>query len=222
MNMVRELYLSTYCEVDRLDSYIASAGIGYRCWRYYHSPMNHAKAMAIAVAYSFYQECMSGDLFPEWELTEEDKKFNDFQEFQQRLGEQMMDYDPMNQFYIGDEKQRVVTQSSYERQQQFITRRDSRHHNFATQNYESNVSSEAINNSMNNGRCGTSGLSQYDHLMHHFYNSETKKYDNGQNKKDKCAFYGDMTTFYCNCCNKFVCNFMKKVGQKPTKLPMFY
>ena len=28
MNMARELYLSTYCKVDRLNSYIAKAAIG--------------------------------------------------------------------------------------------------------------------------------------------------------------------------------------------------
>ena len=164
MNMVREVYLSTYCEVDRLDRYIASAGVGYRSWRYYHSHMKHAKAMAIAVAYSLYQECVSGDLKAEWKLTEKQKPFKDFQEFQQKLGEQMMGYNPLNQHYPGDENQRVVTQTN-KKQRESWKKKNSMHQNKRgnAQDYKRNVSRESIKNCLKNGRCSH----EINHVMMH-------------------------------------------------------
>jgi hypothetical protein len=46
MNHARKLYLKTYGTIDTFDKYIANANIGYRLWKYWHSTMNHGKAMA--------------------------------------------------------------------------------------------------------------------------------------------------------------------------------
>ena len=43
--------------------------------------------MALAVAWSMFQECVSGSLDDDWKLTKEEMPFKDFQEFQQKLGE---------------------------------------------------------------------------------------------------------------------------------------
>jgi len=62
----------------------------HRSWKYWHSPMNHAKALAIVTAYDMYLECCEGKLNPDWKV---DKPV-DFHLFRERLGTQMLKYDP--------------------------------------------------------------------------------------------------------------------------------
>jgi len=52
--------------------------------------MNHAKALAIVTAYDMYLECCEGKLNPDWKV---DKPV-DFHLFRERLGTQMLKYDP--------------------------------------------------------------------------------------------------------------------------------
>jgi hypothetical protein len=51
MNDVRELYLTTYRIINTLDKYVSNANIGYWSWKYWHTAMNHAKVMGLAVTY---------------------------------------------------------------------------------------------------------------------------------------------------------------------------
>ena len=68
MNEARELYLKTYGTIDKLDHLIKNCNMHYRSWKYWHSAMLHAKAMAICVAYDIYRECATGKLNPAWKL----------------------------------------------------------------------------------------------------------------------------------------------------------
>eukprot|EP00536_Pseudo-nitzschia_multiseries_P008003 jgi/Psemu1/19289/gm1.19289_g len=60
MNHARELYLRPYGKLDQIDSSISRANIGYKSWKYYHSAVNHAKALSIATAYDVYKELTDG------------------------------------------------------------------------------------------------------------------------------------------------------------------
>ena len=70
--------------------------------------MNHAKALGIATAYDMHIECAEGNLNPDWKL---DKPV-DFHRFREKLGMQMLKYDPRERMYPGDEKFRVSTQQN--------------------------------------------------------------------------------------------------------------
>ena len=50
MNEARELYLGSYGVIDTMDSLIRNANFFFRSRKYWMSPMNHGKAMAIVVA----------------------------------------------------------------------------------------------------------------------------------------------------------------------------
>ena len=54
MNDARELYLRTYGIIDSLDHLIKNCEMHYRSWKYWHSAMLRAKAMAVVVAYDMY------------------------------------------------------------------------------------------------------------------------------------------------------------------------
>jgi len=70
--------------------------------------MNHAKALAIVTAYDMYLECAEGKLNPAWKV---DKPV-DFHRFREKLGMQMLAYDPRSRLYAGDEKFRSSTQQN--------------------------------------------------------------------------------------------------------------
>lgn len=77
MNEARYLYLGTYWGVDRLDHMIKNANMFYRSWKYWHSAMIHAKAMAVVVAYDMYLECTEGQIDEDW-LVEQPVSFWEF------------------------------------------------------------------------------------------------------------------------------------------------
>jgi hypothetical protein len=108
MNDARKLYLRTYYRIDTIDHLIKNCKMGYRCWKYWHSPMNHAKSLAVVVAYSMYQECCEGHLNPNWKIA----KPLTFWEFREILSVQMLSYNPQACKYPGDEKMRAVTRMS--------------------------------------------------------------------------------------------------------------
>ena len=56
MNESRKCYLATYGQIDNIDHYIILCCIFYVCWKWWHAPMNHGKAMTCAVAYAVYKE----------------------------------------------------------------------------------------------------------------------------------------------------------------------
>ena len=89
-----------------MDHLIKNVHLSYRSWKYWHSPANHGKALAIVVAYDMYLECCEGELDPDWCV----KEPVDFHTFRDILSKQMCRYDPKSQLYPGDEKMRAVTQ----------------------------------------------------------------------------------------------------------------
>jgi len=107
-NEARELYLGIYHGVDAFDHMIKICGLFYISWKYWHSPMLHAFSMAIVTAYSFYLECASGSLDPEWKVEKE----MTFYEFRVQLARQMLAYDPKDMNYPGEDKLRCNTQTS--------------------------------------------------------------------------------------------------------------
>ena len=105
-NHARLLYLNTYSRIDSLDHMIKNCKLFYTSWKYWHSPVLHAKALAIVTAYDIYLECAEGKLDPSWHIHHPVT----FRTFRDILSQQMLQYDPKHQHYPGDEKMRVVTQ----------------------------------------------------------------------------------------------------------------
>ena len=109
MNESRRLYLSTYGAIDRMDHLISNCHMHYRSWKYWHSPMIHAKAMAVVVAYDMYLECCEGKLQAgDWKVN----KPVDFHRFREKLATQMLKYTPADRKYPGDEYFCVCTQQT--------------------------------------------------------------------------------------------------------------
>ena len=104
-NMARHLYLKSYSRIDSMDHLIKICNLKYQTWKYWHSPVNQAKGMAIVVTYDIYKECCEGELSCEWKIEQP----VDFFTFRDILSKQMCEYDSKNQKYPGDEKMRSVT-----------------------------------------------------------------------------------------------------------------
>eukprot|EP00536_Pseudo-nitzschia_multiseries_P009555 jgi/Psemu1/23547/gm1.23547_g len=64
MNHSQELYLQTYGKLDQIDSAISRSNIGYKSWKYYHAPIDHAKALAVLTAFDMYQELTDDKAYP--------------------------------------------------------------------------------------------------------------------------------------------------------------
>ena len=105
MNSARQLYLGTYYRIDSIDHLIKNCRLKYRSWKYWHSPMLHAMALAIVIAYDIYLEVAEGQLDEDWKLAHP----VDFWTFCDVLSIQMLEYDPKNCKYRGDDSMRVCT-----------------------------------------------------------------------------------------------------------------
>ena len=70
MNDARDLYLRSYFKIDSIDHLIQNCKMSYRSWKYWHSPMLHAKGLATVVAYDLYLECAEGLIELRWRLSE--------------------------------------------------------------------------------------------------------------------------------------------------------
>jgi hypothetical protein len=93
----QETYLRHCYGIDNLDHMIKNASNQYIMWKYWHAPHLHAKSMGIIAAHDMYNECCDGLLIPK-------KKRIGFTEFQIKLSEQMLKYDPQDNCYAGDDK----------------------------------------------------------------------------------------------------------------------
>jgi hypothetical protein len=133
MNQARELYLKTYGVIDTLDKYVSSANFGYRSWKYWHAPMNHAKAMVAAVAYDMYKECAEGNLDSDWKLAP--KEVASYHKFRDILSKQLLQWDPAYQMYPGDSGMRRVTQMKKSRRRTELFRQVD-----LLENYEDSIS----------------------------------------------------------------------------------
>ena len=105
MNEGRQLYLKSYYRVDNLDASLEKSKMYYRSWKYWHMAMLHAKKIAVSVAYSMYIEVAEGNLDQDWKV---DSPLS-FWDFRDRLSKQMLEYNPINLLYPGDENMRSVT-----------------------------------------------------------------------------------------------------------------
>ena len=108
MNEGRQLYLAKYHAVDTTDHYADICDMFYISWKYWHSPMILAFALAVIGAFDMYKEVAFGKLREEWKV----EKPMSFYEFCIRLSEQMLRYDPTQKQYKGKEFQRCNTQPS--------------------------------------------------------------------------------------------------------------
>jgi hypothetical protein len=108
MSSSREMYLKTYGRIDVMDHLIKNCSMHYCSWKYWHSAMLHAKAMAIVTAYDMYIECAAGKLNPLWKV----QKPMTLWRFRERLSIQILQYDPQHHLYPGDEALRKSTQKS--------------------------------------------------------------------------------------------------------------
>lgn len=108
MNSGRELYLGTYSRIDSIDHLIKNCRLKYRCWKYWHSPMLHITSLAIVVAYDIYLEVCEGKLDKDWRVIYP----VDFWTFRDILSIQMLEYDPKNCKYFGDDAMRVCTKQT--------------------------------------------------------------------------------------------------------------
>ena len=107
-NEARETYLGHYFGIDITDHMIKNSQMKFTSWRYWHSPYLHALSIGVLAAYDMYNECCDGDLVSDWKI--EKRKRMSFAVFRQTLSQQMLEYNPANVKYMGDELTRIVTQ----------------------------------------------------------------------------------------------------------------
>ena len=107
MNEARELYLKMYGAVDKVDQMLKDWGFNYICWRWWHAPMRHGKALALCMAWQMYSDCASGEVDPDWKL---DKPLTS-PKFRLRMTEQMCHYRAHYCWYPGDEFLRKATKT---------------------------------------------------------------------------------------------------------------
>ena len=105
MNDARSLYLASYGCVDNMDKLVKFCRMKMCSWKYWHASMLHVKALVCAVAYDVYIECTEGKLKKSWEV----KSPMTFWQFRDKLGQQLLSYDPRFNHYPGDEKMRSFT-----------------------------------------------------------------------------------------------------------------
>ena len=105
MNEARDTYLKTYSAVDKIDQTLLNYNINYRSWKWWHAPMQHAKAIAMSMAYNLYVQCCEGGMDPERKM-----KAVTSTRFKQELSLQMVEYKAWNKKYPGDAMMRGATQ----------------------------------------------------------------------------------------------------------------
>ncbi len=101
-NEGRAIYLNHYHGVDSMDHMIKNTGNIFISWKYWHAPYLHAMSIGMIAAYDMYQECCEGMLDVKWKVPKKEQM--SFSQFQLKLSEQMMRYDPRDNSYAGDDK----------------------------------------------------------------------------------------------------------------------
>ena len=161
--------------------------------------------MGIIAAYDMYNECCDGLLDPSWAISI--KKRMGFTEFQMRLSEQMLQYDPRDNRYAGDDKFRRFTQ-------QHKIRRSGTSVNSADDDVISNdgLTFDVFRRAVREMPrfCAT-----VDQLNNHFRN--IKKMNNAA----ICEVCGTKTIWKCTICCRSLC-IMKGRGWNGAKCLMMY
>jgi len=70
-----------------MDHLIKNCHMGYQTWKCWHLGMNHAKAMAVVIAFEMYKECCTGSVSRDFEATQVA-----FFTFREKLSKQMLTY----------------------------------------------------------------------------------------------------------------------------------
>ena len=94
--------ICTYLHMDALTMLTSSSSF----------VMLHAKAMICVIAYDMYIECSEGNLDSAWKV----KKKLSFWEFRDKLGRQLLVYDPRLGHYPGNEKMQYYTAMNKDQQ----------------------------------------------------------------------------------------------------------
>ena len=81
----------------------------YITWKYSHSAYLHVQSMVVVAAYGMYKECCEGSLDFAWKINE--KEMMSYSEFCMKLSKQMLEYNPRNNQYNGDDKLQLFTQN---------------------------------------------------------------------------------------------------------------
>ena len=106
MNQAWELYVGTYSRIDSINHLVKNCSLKYQIWKYWHSPMLHATALAIVIAYNMYLEVTEGKLDSNLRIVYP----VDFWTFWDVLSIYMLGYDPKNWHYLlGDNAMQVFT-----------------------------------------------------------------------------------------------------------------
>jgi len=108
-NEARETYLNHYFGMDVANHMIKNTANKYITWKYWHVPYLHLQSMGIVAAYDMYKECCDGLLDATWKVDVKDRM--SYSESCMKLSKQMLEYDPKNNVYNGDDKQRSFTQN---------------------------------------------------------------------------------------------------------------
>jgi len=108
MNEGQEIYLKTCSAVDKVDQMLKEWEIFYICWKWWHAPMHHGKAIGYCMAYQIYKECLEGSVNRLWKL---EKPMN-ATELRERASLQMCQYQSSHKRYPGNAEMRTITQKS--------------------------------------------------------------------------------------------------------------
>ena len=190
-NDARELYLGHYFGIDSADHMIKNAQIKFTSWRYWHAPYLHALAMGVLAAYDMYNECCDGELEPSWKIETQNRM--SFVVFRQQLSQQMLEYNPANLKYSGDEMSRSNTQINKKRKE---SRNDDKHRKMVKYN-EGGMTVTNYQTAMT--------MKRFDHgndlhkLNVHLRNMVKKS------NKMICEVCGEKTYWKCVLCNSALC-----------------
>ena len=190
-NQGRGTYLSHYYGIDIADHMIKNAQIKFTSWRYWHSPYLHAFAMGVLAAYDMYQECCDGGVHNDWKVDK--TKRMSFSVFRQLLSQQMLEYNPSNLKYSGDETTREVTQVNKKRRSLKSENRNRKMMKYVEggmnmANYQKAMTMERFSHGNDLTR-----------LTEHFLQIEKKS------NKMRCEVCGDTTYWKCMLCNGALC-----------------
>jgi hypothetical protein len=195
-NEARETYLRHYYGVDNLDHMIKNCGNRYISWKYWHAPYLHAQSMGIIAAYDMYQECCDGELDASWAIPI--KKRMSFTEFRIKLSEQMLQYDPRNNRYCGDNKFRRYTQ------QHKLRRMGSASSSVDSAEDDMYPKDGLTLAAFQRGRLLPRFCQTLEQMSNHFLNIVKL------NNASKCEVCGDKTIWRCTLCNKNLCTMSKR------------
>ena len=161
-----------------------------RSWKCWHAPMNHAKALAVTTACDMHLECSEGKLNNDWKVTPVN-----FHRFREKLGMQMMRYDPRHRLHFGDERFRVCAQQNKSQRRRTSPCRASSSSSESVQSTSSGVDGETLSSitASSTRLCGF-----LDNLIKH---SESIKRYPGHNQR-VCVVCGKQTAKHCSKCDK--------------------